>query len=129
MSAHKEVIRFFIAGILVVAVDLGVYYLLFHFLSFGIAKGISFTCAGITGYLFNKYWTFQHNQPSCAEVGRYVLINLLALGVNVLTNQSVLNVRPGAVYLALGIATALTSLLTFIGFKWWVFRSSLSCGQ
>lgn len=123
INARKEIIRFSIAGIFVGATDFGIYYLLIHFLAFSLAKGISFTCAGIVAYLLNKYWIFPHNQSSYAQVGRYILINFLALGFNVLTNQSVLNFRPGAVLLALIIASMLTGLLTFICFKWWVFRA------
>jgi putative flippase GtrA len=77
----------------------------------------------MAGYAINKYWTFKHKQPSYAEVGRYTFINFLALGVNVSTNQSILGLWPGAVWPALGFATAVTSLLTFICFKWWVFKA------
>lgn len=121
-KTRKEIVRFFIAGIAVNATDISVYYFLFHYLSFSISKGISFTCAGILGYLLNKYWTFKNNRPSYAEVGRYVLINFLALGVNISTNQGLLSLWPGAVWPAVVIATAFTSLLIFICFKWWVFR-------
>ncbi|MGA2775376.1 MAG: GtrA family protein [Candidatus Omnitrophota bacterium] len=125
MNTRKQIIRFLITGTTVNATDFSIYYILFHFFSYSISKGISFTCAGIVGYLLLKYWTFKHNQPSYTEVGRYALINFLALGVNVLTNQSILNLRPGSVFLALIIASALTGLFTFVCFKWWVFRSSL----
>ncbi len=128
MNTKKEIIRFSISGTIVVATDFGIYYLLFHHLPFSIAKAISFTCAGIVGYLLNKYWTFKRNQPSYAEVGRYTLTNFLALGINVVTNQSVLNLRPDAVFLALVIATIVTSLFTFVCFKWWVFRTLLKDG-
>ena len=87
------------------------------------SKGISFACAGIAGYLLNKYWTFKHDQKSYAEVGRYILISFLALGVNVSANQIVLSLWPGTVLPALIIATVLTSLLIFICFKWWVFKA------
>lgn len=120
--AREEFVRFSIAGMIVTVTDFSIYYFLFHFLSYSLSKGISFVCAGIVGYLLYKYWTFRHSQPSYAEVGRYTLISLLALGINVSTNQGVLNARPGAVYLALGIATTITCLVTFVGFKWWVFR-------
>ncbi len=123
MNTKKEIIRFLIAGTIVNATDFSVYYILFHFLPFSVSKGISFTCAGIVGYLLLKYWTFKHNQKSYAEIARYALINSLALGVNVLTNQSILKLRPGAVFLALITATILTGLFTFTCFKWWVFRN------
>ncbi|MBN1869855.1 MAG: GtrA family protein [Candidatus Omnitrophica bacterium] len=122
MNTKTEIIRFSMVGAFVIATDFSIYYLLFHFLPYSIAKGISFTCAGIAGYLLNKYWTFKHGERSYAEIGRYTFINVLALGINVVTNQSILNLRPGAVWPALIMATAVTSFLTFIFFKWWVFK-------
>jgi putative flippase GtrA len=122
MGGRREPIRFLLAGAVVNATDYGVYLLLIHFLSFSASKAISFTCAGIAGYGINKYWTFKHGPASYAEVGRYVVINFLALGVNVLTNQIILAVRPGSVLFALIAASAAAGVLTFIGFKWWVFR-------
>ena len=123
MGTKKEIIRFSIAGVIVVTADIGIYYSLFHFLSFSASKAISFTCAGVVGYLLNKYWTFKNNRPSYMEIGRFILINFLALGINVLTNQGILNTWPTAVWPALVIATTLTSLLVFILFKWWVFKA------
>ncbi len=128
MNTKKEIILFLIAGAFIGATDFGIYYFLIHFLSFSLSKGISFTCAGIVGYWLNKYWTFKRHQPSYTEVGRYAVINLLALGVNVLTNQSILHMWPGAVFWALISSSMLTGLLTFICFKWWVFRIILKEG-
>lgn len=129
MNAKIEIIRFSIAGTLVGAIHFGLYYLLIHFLSFSLSAGISFICAGIVAYMFNKYWTFKNDQLSYAEIFRYTLINFLALGVNVFTNQSILNVWPGAVFGALAIASMITGSLTFICFKWWVFRVRLTRRQ
>ena len=121
INVRKQIIRFLIAGIIVNATDFSIYYTLFHLLTYSISKGVSFICAGIVGYLLSKYWTFKHKQTSYAEIGRYVLISLLALGINVLINQSILNAWPGSVFLALIITTMLTGLFTFVCFKWWVF--------
>lgn len=125
MKTRKEIIRFLIAGTVVNATDFSIYYFLFHFFPFSVSKGISFTCAGIVGFLLNKYWTFKCNQASLTEGCRYTLINFLALGINVLTNQSILKLWPGSVFVALVIATIVTSLFTFVCFKWWVFRNLL----
>ena len=125
-QGKKEIARFLISGTIINATDFSIYYFLFHFLPFSAAKGISFVCAGIIGYFLIKFWTFKHNKPSSyAEVVRYALINSLALGINVLTNQTILNALPGAVWLALITATIITGLFTYICFKWWVFRISL----
>ncbi len=125
-NTRSEIIRFLISGTIVNATDFSVYYILFHFLPFSVSKGISFTCAGIVGFFLIKFFTFKHNKPlSFAEVGQYALINSLALGINVLTNQIILMARHGAVLTALIIATVLTGLFTFVCFKWWVFRPTL----
>jgi len=123
-NTKKEVIRFIAAGTIVNATDFSIYYFLFHFFPYSVAKGISFTCAGIAGFLLIKFWTFKHNKPaSYVEVGKYALVNSLALVINVLTNQSILNMAHGPVWVALVIATAITGLFTYTCFKWWVFRA------
>jgi len=123
MKTTKEVLRFLIAGAIINGTDFSVYFILFHFLPYSVSKGLSFSCAGIVGYLLCKYWIFKRNRPSYAEMGRYALVNLLALGINVITNQAILNVWPGTVLVALLVATVLTGLFTFVCFKWWVFRT------
>ena len=128
-TIRQEIIRSSIAGPFIGATDFGIYYLLIHFLPFSLAKAASFTCAGAVAYLFNKYWIFQTGEPpSYVQIGRYWIINFVALGINVLTNQMILRAQPGAVFLALVIATALTSLFTFACFKWWVFKTLLKEG-
>ncbi|MBF0387906.1 MAG: GtrA family protein [Candidatus Omnitrophica bacterium] len=128
MNTKKEMIRFYIAGLITGATDFGIYFLLIRFMPFSLAKGISFICAGIVGYIFNKYWIFSCNQPSYAEVGRYLFINVLALCINVLVNQRLLIVWPGAVLVDLVMASALTGAFTFVCYKWWVFRVLLQEG-
>jgi len=125
MNTRKEIIRFCIAGTIVNATDFSIYYILFHFFSFSVSKGISFTCAGIVGFLLYKYWVFKNNHPSSVEIIRYALINSLALGINVLINHHILSRWPGSVFAALIMATSLTALFTFVCFKWWVFRTLL----
>lgn len=125
MNDKKEMIRFMIAGTFIGSVDFALYFLLMHFVTFSVAKAISFTCAGIIGYLLNKYWTLKQDQPSSGEIGRYAIINLIALGLNVVTNHSILNLWPGAFLLALAIASLLTGLFTYVFFKLWVFRTPL----
>ncbi|MBF0217636.1 MAG: GtrA family protein [Candidatus Omnitrophica bacterium] len=122
MDGRKEFIRFLIAGVIVNATDFGIYFILFHYLPFIAAKAISFSCAGIVGYLMCKYGIFKRNQPSYSEIGRYAVVSIVALGVNVITNQGILVAMPEAVLGALVTATAVTGLFTFVCFKWWVFR-------
>ena len=119
---RNEPVRFLLAGSVINLTDYAVYLFLVRSLSFTVSKAISFTCAGITGYVINKYWIFKYGPPSYAEVGRYALINSVALGVNVATNQIILSLSPGAVVLAMVSASVLAGILTFVCFKWWVFK-------
>ena len=129
MNTKKEIVRFSIAGMFAGATDFCIYFLLIHFLSFSLSKGISFVCAGVVSYLFNKYWIFQRSKKfSGFELGKYAFIYFLALGINVLTNQGILNVWPRSVLFALIVASMLTGLFTFVCFKWWVFRDFLKDG-
>ncbi|MFH1061920.1 MAG: GtrA family protein [Candidatus Omnitrophota bacterium] len=123
MSQTKEIIKFSISGMLAVAADFSIYYLLIGFLPSAIAKGISFTCGGIVAYLLNKYWTFKQKEKSAPEIFRFVLANSLALGLNIGSNEAVLYIDRQAVFLALSTATAITAIFTFIVFKFWVFKS------
>ena len=127
-KGRNEFIKFCVAGSSVTATDFVIYYILFHFLPYSVAKGISFTSAGIVGYLLYKYWIFENNKSSFAQVVRYALINSLALGINVYINHYILTQWHSPVYLALIIATSFTGLFTFVCFKWWVFKSILQEG-
>ena len=122
-KARNEFIRFCIAGTIVNATDLGVYYILFHSFSFSVSKAVSFTSAGIIGYLLYKYWTFKDNQSSFLEIIRYLIANFLALGIDVYINHHILSRWPGAVLVAWIVATTITALFAFIIFKYWVFKS------
>lgn len=122
MVDWKQIIRFSVAGSIVNAVDLGLYYILFRVLPLSIAKAISFLCAAVVGYLLSKHWTFQSRHLSYAEIVRYAAVNVLALGLNVAVNQLVLNYFPGKALFAVITATVITGFFTYILFKQWVFK-------
>ncbi|MDP8265951.1 MAG: GtrA family protein [Candidatus Aceula meridiana] len=122
MEKYKEIIKFSVTGIFVVATDIGIYCLFINFLPFAIAKGISFTCGGAAAYLLNKYWTFKQEKKSSSEIVRFIVANSLALVANVLTNEIILRLNKHAIFLALVVATAVTAVFTFIVLKFWVFK-------
>ena len=119
---RSELVRFVLAGALVIPTDLGVYYGLIRVLPYSAAKGLSFVCGGTVAYLLNKYWIFKRRRQSSAEAVRFVVFSLLLLGLNVLTNHGMRLAWPGAVLWPLLTATALTGAVSYVGFKWWVFR-------
>lgn len=118
----KEIIRYGTTGMFVGGTDFGLYYILLHNFSPSLSKGISFTCSAVVAYLFHKYWTFEQLKASRREIIKFVMVNILMLEINVLVNQGMLSLWPKSVLLALFTAAMVTNLLTFIFFKFWVFR-------
>lgn len=117
----KELKKFIVAGFGAVGTDLGIYYFFLHFSVSYIAKGISFLSGTIVAFIINKYWTFGKKKKSYIEVFRFALLYSITLGVNVLTNKLVLDIS-GIVLLSFIIATGVSTILNFIGQKFWVFK-------
>ena len=116
----REMSRFLVAGFCAVGTDMGSYFLLLKVLPHDYSKGISFLLGTIVAYCINKYWTFEKKTKSYSEMGKFSLLYLSTLAVNVLVNQIVLNSFQSTI-LAFLMATGVSALLNFIGQKWWVF--------
>lgn len=120
-KTQKELKKFLVAGLSAVGTDLGIYYLLLNFLDSYIAKGISFLAGTVVAFIINKYWTFEKKEKSYIEIIRFAILYSITLGVNVLTNKLVLD-NSGIVMLSFIIATGVSTVLNFIGQKFWVFK-------
>lgn len=119
----KELKRFLVAGLSAVGTDLATYYILLNFFNIDvdIAKAISFLLGTVVAFIINKYWTFEKHEKSYGEIVRFVFLYSVTLGANVLTNKIILDIS-NVVIIAFLIATGISTVLNFIGQKWWVFR-------
>ncbi|SFD73340.1 GtrA family protein [Flavobacterium phragmitis] len=120
-TIKKELLRFLVAGFSAVFVDLSTYYLLLKLLQHNSAKAISFILGTIVAYIINKYWTFEKKEKSYVEILRFVILYSITLGANVLVNKYVLN-NTNVIVVAFLAATATSTVLNFIGQKFWVFK-------
>lgn len=120
-TIKKELKRFLVAGVSAVGTDLVSYYILLNFLAPGVSKGISFLLGTIVAYVINKYWTFEKHEKSVKEVVMFGILYGCTLGINVLTNKIVLD-NTNIVFLAFLVATGVSTVLNFIGQKFWVFK-------
>lgn len=118
----KEMGKYLIAGMLALLTDSVVYYVAFHFYSYSIAKSISFICGTFTAYFVNKYWTFEKKEKSLREVLKFAVLYATTFFVNVGMNKLSLTLFPGYVFFAFLVATGSSTILNFIGQKWWVFK-------
>lgn len=117
----KEMKRFLVAGLSAVGTDLITYYIMLNFLHHDIAKAISFLLGTIVAFVVNKYWTFEKHEKSYKEMWQFGVLYASTLGANVFTNRFVLDTTE-MVFLAFLIATGVSTVLNFIGQKWWVFK-------
>jgi len=120
-KAKKEIKRFFVAGISATTIDLIAYYFLLSFVSYDKAKAVSFFLGTIVAFVINKYWTFEKHNKSYKELIMFGVLYATTLGANVITNKIILE-NTKIVFLSFLIATGISTVLNFIGQKWWVFK-------
>ena len=117
----KELSRFIIAGFSAVGTDIVTYFVLLNFLNPEISKGISFLLGTVVAYILNKYWTFEKQEKSYIEIIQFGILYSVTLGINVLTNKTALEYTDLAI-IAFFAATGASTVLNFVGQKWWVFK-------
>lgn len=117
----KELFRFVVIGCTSVFIDFIIYYLLSTFIETYIAKSISFLCGSVVSYFLNKYWTFEASKKINRDWLKFSLLYMSTLLINTGMNMLVLKITD--VYLlAFLFATGVSTVLNFIGMKWWVFK-------
>ena len=97
------------------------YYILLNFLPHNISKALSFLLGTVVAFVINKYWTFEKDEKSYKEIMKFGVLYSLTLGANVMTNKIILEYTT-LVFLAFLVATGVSTVLNFIGQKWWVFK-------
>lgn len=126
MSLKKELPRFLVAGFSAVGTDLVTYLILIDWLNKPIAKGVSFILGSLVAFLINKYWTFETKPLRVQETFAFTVLYLSTLSINVAVNHLVLYVFPLMLMLAFLMATATSTVLNFIGMKFWVFKKEIN---
>lgn len=117
----KELKRFLIAGLSAVGTDFITYYIMLNFLHHDIAKILSFILGTIVAFVANKYWIFKRYKKSHKQILQFIILYSATLFVNVMINRSVLDFTE-LVFPAFLIATGASTILSFVGQKWWVFK-------
>ena len=118
----RQLIRFIVVGCTAVIVDFLGYMLLLNIFEHAPAKTLSFIAGTIVAYIFNKYWTFQKGDTGHADLIKFIFLYSVTLGANVLINQISILLLPQYLLLAFLFATGTSTVLNFIGQKWWVFK-------
>jgi len=77
----------------------------------------------INSYFLNKNWTFvKHKSADIWQGIKFVIINLLSLGVSIMILHLVGNIFGVNVFISKLIATVFALVVNFMGNKIWVFK-------
>lgn len=124
----KQLRRFLIVGALCVLTDLLVYTpcVRLELASVATAKAISYLAGVAVGFVLNKRWTFESRRQGLREPASYLALYATTLVVNVACNHWALEVlgshaRP----IAFLLATAASTVLNFLGMRWFAFRKGI----
>jgi putative flippase GtrA len=117
----KEVVKFIVTGCLAVTTDLISYYLLIDHISIDPAKAISFILGSIIAFILNKLWTFQSKTQLSIAAFQFSILYGLTFMANVSVNHIAIIYMETITQVAFLLATATSTILNFIGMKFWVF--------
>ncbi|MCA9133935.1 MAG: GtrA family protein, partial [Planctomycetales bacterium] len=124
-SLRTQALRFLFVGGSSVAIDLAVYMALVGTLQPLSAKAISYIAGMLFGFVGNKFWTFESRRKSVSEPLVYTVLYAVTLAVNVGLNSLCLALLAGiqtpeplARFLAFLLATGTTTVLNFVGLKY-----------
>jgi putative flippase GtrA len=121
---QAPMLRFIIAGIGAVATDLLFYRTALLSIPHAPAKGVGFLAGTVVAYLLNKYWTWQQPKKSNREAIRFIALYAGTFIANIAINQLTIFLSHDAIYLGFFMATGTSTVLNFIGQKFWVFQAS-----
>lgn len=86
---RRRFYKFAVVGAIGAAIDFGVMNLLSHFthLSLVIAGTISFICAVISNFTWNRYWTYpdSRSRPLINQLGMFFLVNAAGVAIRIPT--------------------------------------------
>lgn len=118
----KEILKFLVGGGSAVMTDALLYWLLQTVgMELAFAKAISFIAGSIVGFIINKLWTFQAKRFSFTEILKYAVLYACTALINTGVNSAVLHIINIQI-LGFLCATGVSTILNFLGQKFFVFR-------
>lgn len=121
--------RFIVTGLMAVATDYISYLLLASFIAVDFAKGSSFILGSVVAFVLNKLWTFESEKKASTALLPFIILYSSTFCVNVGLNHFTLLYVSDIKTLAFLVATAASTILNFLGMKFWVFKASQGQGS
>lgn len=123
----KKFLKFGLTGGLNTVIDFAVYTVLLSVFGVNLyaAQVAGYACGTLNSYIVNRSWTFQSkNKFLSGELIRFILVNLITLGISLVLMYSLQLFFPGMNKIILKLpVVAATIVVNFVLSKLWVFRS------
>jgi putative flippase GtrA len=118
---RKEIMRFVIVGCGAVLTDFVTYNFSLKLFPMSYSKIISFVCGSLVAFIANKLWTFEQKDNKSVEIVKFSLLYSISLLLNTSTNKIIFDYS-GDKAVSFIFATSLSTLINFVGQKYWVFK-------
>lgn len=123
-----QIFKFLIGGGSAVLIDGIIYALLKQYIDITEAKTISYIVGAAAGFVINKLWTFESRRFEISEIFKYCMLYACSAAANTGVNRLVLWVVPCSI-LAFLCATGTSTVINFLGQKFFVFRNKAGRGE
>lgn len=119
----EKFIKFGFVGIINTVINWVVYNILLYFgVNYIVANSIGFGVGMINSYIWNNRWVFKAKSKSPKTVTKFIIVNLIVLGLNnlllfVFVKEFDLNKTVAQI-----LVTIIMMVVNFFGNKLWTFR-------
>ena len=121
----NQIPKFIFVGCIAVTTDFSLYTLFQSSMSYDLSKGLSFVSGSVVSFFLNRLWTFEQNHSTLRQSLRFSLLYMATFLTNVLANSFILKALPEFIILAFFVATGISTILNFLGSKFWVFTDEI----
>src|SRR5215467_2277033 len=87
IKERTRFLKFVVVGTFGAAVDFGIANVLSHFFQLALvyAGTISFICAVMSNFIWNRYWTYpeSRSRPLLHQLGMFFLVNLAGIAIRI----------------------------------------------
>ncbi|MDN5352873.1 MAG: hypothetical protein PWQ12_1794 [Clostridiales bacterium] len=123
-SEAKQLIKYLFVGFGAVAIDFLVYRGLLYWtpLDISLIKATSYILGALFAFVLNKWFTFQSDAAVHREFWKFAVLYGISFLTNVALNRVVYVITEQATWAFL-VATGTTTVMNYVGQKFWVFAA------
>jgi len=125
-----QLVRFAIVGVLNTAISLAVYKLAVDMgVAYPVASVVAFAVGALNSYTLNRIWTFRAGAFSGSGFARYVVVQLVGLGINELVLVAAVEGLSIDPLVAQALALVIASSAMFVLNRQWAFAARGSAAR